>query len=106
MPAILEQLAHLFPRPRQARHHRAHRHAQDFRDIAVTTGPFSIRYDADTNRYIYRGTGLAEITPRIFSFNSPYGACPTCTGLGTLMGVDPDKVVRFRPRPRAVEVSA
>ncbi|MCL4839276.1 MAG: excinuclease ABC subunit UvrA [Thermoanaerobaculia bacterium] len=39
------------------------------------------------------GTGLAEITPRIFSFNSPYGACPTCTGLGTLIGVDPDKVV-------------
>ncbi|QQR73992.1 MAG: excinuclease ABC subunit UvrA [Holophagales bacterium] len=39
------------------------------------------------------GTGLAEITPRLFSFNSPYGACPTCSGLGTLMGVDPDKVV-------------
>ncbi|WP_226698940.1 transferrin-binding protein-like solute binding protein [Qipengyuania gaetbuli] len=32
----------------------------DFRDIAVTNGPFTIRYDADTNRYIYRGTGLAE----------------------------------------------
>ena len=39
------------------------------------------------------GTGLAEITPRLFSFNSPYGACPTCSGLGTLMGVDPDKIV-------------
>jgi len=39
------------------------------------------------------GTGLAEITPRIFSFNSPYGACRTCSGLGTLMGVDPDKIV-------------
>ncbi|HKH46257.1 MAG TPA: excinuclease ABC subunit UvrA [Thermoanaerobaculia bacterium] len=39
------------------------------------------------------GTSLTEITPRLFSFNSPYGACPTCTGLGTLMGVDPDKVV-------------
>jgi excinuclease ABC subunit A len=39
------------------------------------------------------GTSLAEITPRLFSFNSPYGACPTCSGLGTLMGVDPDKVV-------------
>ncbi|HYU33348.1 MAG TPA: excinuclease ABC subunit UvrA [Thermoanaerobaculia bacterium] len=39
------------------------------------------------------GTSLTEITPRLFSFNSPYGACPTCSGLGTLMGVDPDKVV-------------
>jgi excinuclease ABC subunit A len=39
------------------------------------------------------GTSLTEITPRLFSFNSPYGACPTCTGLGTLMGVDGDKVV-------------
>ena len=39
------------------------------------------------------GTGLTEITPRLFSFNSPYGACPTCSGLGTLMGVDPEKVV-------------
>ena len=39
------------------------------------------------------GTGLAEITPRLFSFNSPYGACKTCSGLGSLMGVDRDKVV-------------
>jgi excinuclease ABC subunit A len=39
------------------------------------------------------GTSLTEITPRLFSFNSPYGACQTCSGLGTLMGVDPDKVV-------------
>jgi len=39
------------------------------------------------------GTSLTEITPRLFSFNSPYGACPTCTGLGTLMGVDEDKIV-------------
>jgi excinuclease ABC subunit A len=39
------------------------------------------------------GTSLSEITPRLFSFNSPYGACPTCSGLGTLMGVDPERVV-------------
>jgi excinuclease ABC subunit A len=39
------------------------------------------------------GTSLTEITPRLFSFNSPYGACPGCSGLGTLMGVDPEKVV-------------
>jgi excinuclease ABC subunit A len=39
------------------------------------------------------GTSLAEITPRLFSFNSPYGACPTCAGLGTLDRVDPLKVI-------------
>ncbi len=39
------------------------------------------------------GGGLAEVTPRLFSFNSPYGACPTCSGLGSLMGVDEEKVI-------------
>ena len=34
-----------------------------------------------------------ELTPRMFSFNSPYGACKTCSGLGTKMEVDPDLVV-------------
>ena len=50
------------------------------------------------------GTSLTEITPRLFSFNSPYGACPTCSGLGTLMGVDPEKIV---PDPeRSIEAGA
>jgi len=39
------------------------------------------------------GTSLTEVTPRLFSFNSPYGACPECSGLGTLRGVDPDKLI-------------
>jgi excinuclease ABC subunit A len=39
------------------------------------------------------GTSLTEITPRLFSFNSPYGACPSCTGLGTILKVDPDRLV-------------
>lgn len=36
---------------------------------------------------------IEELTPRMFSFNNPYGACETCTGLGTFMKVDPDLVV-------------
>lgn len=36
---------------------------------------------------------LPEISPRSFSFNSPYGACPACTGLGTKLEVDPEFVV-------------
>ncbi|MDX2073451.1 MAG: excinuclease ABC subunit UvrA [Alphaproteobacteria bacterium] len=39
------------------------------------------------------GFTLSEIEPRLFSFNSPYGACQTCDGLGTQMFFDPDLVV-------------
>ena len=45
------------------------------------------------------GTSLAEITPRLFSFNSPYGACPECSGLGTLRGVDEEKVIADPDEP-------
>lgn len=36
---------------------------------------------------------IPEVEPRIFSFNSPHGACPTCTGIGTILTVDPDLVI-------------
>ncbi len=39
------------------------------------------------------GLSLPEIEPRTFSFNSPHGACPTCTGLGTQMEFDPELIV-------------
>ncbi len=39
------------------------------------------------------GLSFEELAPRSFSFNSPYGACPTCTGLGTRFEVDPELVV-------------
>ena len=39
------------------------------------------------------GVGIEELAPRMFSFNSPFGACPTCSGLGTLLKIDPDLVV-------------
>ena len=39
------------------------------------------------------GISIPELTPRMFSFNNPYGACPCCSGLGSLMKVDPDLVV-------------
>ena len=39
------------------------------------------------------GFSFEELSPRIFSFNSPYGACPTCDGLGTRLDIDPDLVV-------------
>ena len=39
------------------------------------------------------GISIEELTPRMFSFNNPYGACPTCDGLGMKMEVDPERVV-------------
>ena len=38
------------------------------------------------------GYSLPELEPRMFSFNSPYGACPECTGLGTKTEFDPDLI--------------
>ena len=39
------------------------------------------------------GVSLAELAPRVFSFNSPHGACPRCTGLGSQPEIDPELVV-------------
>jgi excinuclease ABC subunit A len=39
------------------------------------------------------GISLGELQPRMFSFNSPYGACPACKGLGTKLEFDPDLIV-------------
>jgi excinuclease ABC subunit A len=41
---------------------------------------------------VHCGTNLPEIEPRTFSFNSPHGACPACTGLGVRLEVDPDLI--------------
>ena len=43
------------------------------------------------------GISFPEVSPRMFSFNNPYGACPACGGLGTRLELDPDLVV---PDPR------
>jgi excinuclease ABC subunit A len=44
----------------------------------------------------FDGTSIGEIAPRNFSFNSPHGACPDCTGLGVKMEIDPDRVIPNR----------
>jgi excinuclease ABC subunit A len=41
----------------------------------------------------FHGVGLPELEPRVFSFNSPHGACPRCTGLGAQQEIDPDLLV-------------
>ena len=44
------------------------------------------------------GISIEELTPRMFSFNNPFGACPTCTGLGSQLKVDPALVVENEDR--------
>ncbi len=39
------------------------------------------------------GISIEELSPRMFSFNTPYGACPTCSGLGFQLKLDPDKIL-------------
>lgn len=43
------------------------------------------------------GISIEELAPRMFSFNNPYGACPTCTGLGSQLKVDPALII---PNPK------
>ncbi len=42
------------------------------------------------------GVSIEELSPRMFSFNNPYGACPACTGLGAQLKVDPDRILPNR----------
>ena len=39
------------------------------------------------------GISIEEMSPRMFSFNSPFGACPTCSGLGNLTEFDEDLII-------------
>ncbi|MGZ3516765.1 MAG: excinuclease ABC subunit UvrA [Vulcanimicrobiaceae bacterium] len=45
---------------------------------------------------VYCGLSFEELAPRLFSFNSPYGACPGCSGLGEKIEIDPWKVIPDR----------
>ena len=48
---------------------------------------------SENSACVYCGISLPEIAPRTFSFNSPHGACPTCTGLGIQQEIDPELIV-------------
>jgi excinuclease ABC subunit A len=63
--------------------------------IAVVTheGHEEIQNFSQALACTYDGTSFDELAPRNFSFNSPYGACPTCDGLGTRLEVDAELVV-------------
>ncbi len=48
---------------------------------------------SETNTCTHCGISFPELSPQMFSFNSPQGACPTCTGLGTRLEIDPALLV-------------
>jgi len=52
------------------------------------------------------GVNIAEFSPRMFSFNSPYGACPECDGLGNKMEIDPELVIPDKSKPVIDSVEA
>ena len=44
------------------------------------------------------GVSMEDLTPRMFSFNNPFGACPKCTGLGVYLKIDEDKIIPDREK--------
>jgi excinuclease ABC subunit A len=64
----------------------------DFVDLPASD-PHRERMYSEHLACLYDDLSFEELEPRSFSFNSPWGACPDCTGLGTRMEVDPELVV-------------
>ena len=69
--------------------------------LNLSDGVVCIQLPSEDNEIIFSrnyaceecGIALEEITPRMFSFNNPYGACPKCMGLGTMLRVDPELIM-------------
>ncbi len=69
--------------------------------ISHGDGLVSVLKDKNTDPLIFstkmacpeHGFGIEELTPRMFSFNSPFGACAVCNGLGFISQIDPEKII-------------
>jgi excinuclease ABC subunit A len=66
--------------------------AEGILDIEDADGGGVTTY-SDRFMCLHCGTSMPELEPRMFSFNSPHGACPRCTGLGSQMEIDPELIV-------------
>ena len=51
------------------------------------------------------GFSIEELTPRMFSFNNPFGACPECLGIGATLHADPDRIVPDKEKPLAKAIA-
>ena len=72
---------------------RGHRRGRDGRRATATGAEPQALTFSEKFACLHCGTSMPELEPRIFSFNSPHGACPRCTGLGSQMEIDPELVV-------------
>ena len=67
-------------------------HGNDGQEVDVIPQPVELLF-SEQFACVHCGISLGEVEPRTFSFNSPHGACPECTGIGTTMVFDPDLIV-------------
>ena len=77
--------------------------------LKMGKGLVAVSYEADDNsgELLFSesyscaecGFSMSELEPRVFSFNSPYGACPECTGLGTKTEFDPELIIPDASKP-------
>ncbi len=65
--------------------------------VTVLAGEREITF-SEAFACVHCGISFEELAPRLFSFNSPYGACPACTGLGEKIEIDPWKVIPDRSK--------
>ncbi|MGH7327615.1 MAG: excinuclease ABC subunit UvrA [Polyangiaceae bacterium] len=73
--------------------------------LKLSSGVVTVLYEAETEltfseqfACVSCGLSFGELEPRLFSFNSPYGACPGCSGLGVKIEIDPWKVIPDRSK--------
>ncbi|HEX8807123.1 MAG TPA: excinuclease ABC subunit UvrA, partial [Candidatus Aquilonibacter sp.] len=74
------------------------RQAQDDKRSAADEKSSSELTFSEAFACVYCGISFEELAPRLFSFNSPYGACPACSGLGEKIEIDPWKVIPDRSK--------
>ncbi len=74
--------------------------------LVIVRGAKGLRESFSSSRGCPKcGFSIEELTPRMFSFNSPYGACPECSGIGATLHADPDLIVPDRDKPLAKAIA-
>jgi excinuclease ABC subunit A len=68
--------------------------------LVIVRRPKGVRESFSSSRACPKcGFSIEELTPRMFSFNNPYGACPECSGIGATLHADPDLIVPDKDKP-------
>ena len=67
--------------------------------VKIVFGESREQMFSELHACVHCGISFQPLEPRLFSFNSPYGACPSCDGLGNCLEIDPDLVVPDKSKP-------